>query len=89
MSELEGDFDLNIRKIDNKFKCHIIYHSKDDSKIDKREFSLREHKKLLKYLKTLIKSSVKFHEAITLLEKFRKENKNYDIFTEYLKKGSE
>lgn len=75
MSELEGDFDLNIIKKDKKFKCHIIFHFKDDSKIDKREFSLGEHKKLFKYLKTLIKSSVKFHEAITLLETFRKENK--------------
>ncbi len=89
MSELEGDFDLSIIKKDNKFKCHIIFHFKNDSKIDKREFSLGDHKKLLKYLKTLIKSSVEFHEAIILLEKFRKGNKNYDIFTEYLNKGSE
>ena len=86
MSDLEGDFDLNIIKKDNKFKCHIIFHFKDDSKIDEREFSLGDHKKLLKYLKTLIKSSIIFHEAITLLETFRKKNNNYDTFIEYLKK---
>jgi hypothetical protein len=71
VSELEGDFDINIRKIDNKFTCNIIIHFDNYSKMDKKEFPLDNKKKLLKYLKTLIKSSVKFHECIKLLEEFK------------------
>lgn len=63
---MEGDFELSLIKKDNKFKCHTIIHFNDSSKIDKQEFS--NYKKLLKYLKILLKSSVMFHEAIIDLE---------------------
>ncbi len=63
---MEGDFELSLIKKNNKFKCHTIIHFNDSSKIDKQEFS--NYKKLLKYLKILIKSSVMFHEGIMDLE---------------------
>ena len=69
MNELNGDFELSLIKKDNKFECNTIIHFNDGSKIDKKEFS--NYKKLLKHLKILIKSSVKFQEAIILLEEFR------------------
>lgn len=73
---MEGDFDLSLIKKGEKFECHTILHFSDASKIDKQEFS--NHKKLLKYLKNLIKSSVEFHEVIILLEKFKKERKEIE-----------
>jgi len=69
VSEVEGDFELSLIKKNNKFECHTIIHFNDGSKIDKKEFS--NYKKLLKHLKILIKSSVKFHEAIIDLKEFK------------------
>lgn len=76
MSELEGDFDLSLIKKGTKFECHTIIHFKDSSKIVKQEFS--NHKKLLKNLKILIKSSVEFHEVVMGLEKFKKKRKEIE-----------
>ena len=66
---MEGDFELNLIKKNNKFKCHTIIYFNDSSKIDKKEFS--NHKKLLKYLKNLIKNSVKYQEVIMFLGEFK------------------
>ena len=66
---MEGDFELNIVKQNNKFKCMILIHFQDSSKIENKEFL--NYKKLIKFLKMFLKSSVEFQDAIILLEEFK------------------
>jgi len=68
MIKMEGNFELFLIKKDSKYICTIIFLD-NPTKIEKKEFI--NHKKLLKYFKILIKSSVKYSKVIQLLEEFK------------------
>jgi len=68
---MNGDFELSLIKKNNKFEWNLVIHFNNDSKIDKKEFSVSNYKKLLKKLKSLIKTSIDFHDYMMYLENLK------------------